>query len=72
MSLLDLYCRVDDFYRKFAPKWERIQIEDGLTLMAPWLVLAWADEDERAARAFRVVVGGRGVVVSSQPVERLA
>ena len=35
------------------------EIKDELMLMeAPWLMLAWAGEDERAARAFRVVVGG--------------
>jgi len=30
MSLLDLYCHVDDFYQTFAPAWERVQLEDGL------------------------------------------
>jgi len=30
MSVLELYCHVDDFYQAFAPAWERIQLEDGL------------------------------------------
>jgi hypothetical protein len=29
MSLLELFCRVDDFWRAFAPRWQESQLQRG-------------------------------------------